>query len=65
MNAPAWHPDLEGHIADAVRDACGIVLGKVVSFDDSRGIAATIADRIKIANAEYAAALPSQQGTEP
>lgn len=51
------HPDIEGHIADAVRDACGIVLGKVVSFDDSRGIAATIADRIKIANAEYAAAL--------
>lgn len=51
------HPDIEGHIADAVRDGCGIVLGKVVSFDDSRGIAATIADRIKNANAEYAAAL--------
>lgn len=51
------HPDIEGHIADAVRDACRIVLGKVVSFDDSRGIASTIADRIKIVNAEYAAAL--------
>jgi len=49
---PRQHPDLVGHIADAVRDACSIVLGKVVSFDDSRGIAATILDRINIANAQ-------------
>lgn len=52
-----WHPDLEGHIADAVRDACNWTLGKVISFDESRGIANTIIDRIKIANAEYRAAL--------
>lgn len=58
------HPDLAGHIADAVRDACNIVIGKVVSFDDSRGIANTILDRIRIANAEYAALSQSTAGED-
>jgi hypothetical protein len=56
------HPDLAGHIADAVRDACNIVLGKVVSFDDSRAIAATILDRINIANAQINPASAGDEG---
>ncbi len=58
------HPDLAGHIADAVRDACNIVIGKVVSFDDSRGIANTILDRIRIANGEFAALSQSTAGED-
>ena len=58
------HPDLAGHIADAVRDACNIVIGKVVSFDDSGKIADTILDRIRGVNADYAAALSQSTAGE-
>ncbi|HEX8421150.1 MAG TPA: hypothetical protein VF638_14185 [Sphingomonas sp.] len=46
--------DLDGHIADEVRDACLAVLGRVVSFDHSR----QIADRIIVKIAALATTAP-------
>jgi hypothetical protein len=55
----AQRADLHGHVADEVRDACLAVLGKVVSFDNSR----VIADRILAKSDGILAALSEHQGT--
>lgn len=51
------HPDLAGHVADAVRDACRSVVGRVVSFDDSAKIADAILQHVRTVNEAYLAAL--------
>lgn len=46
--------DMMGHVADEVRDACLEVLGKVVSFEDSRVISCRILHKINaIKQAEH------------
>jgi hypothetical protein len=40
------HPDLVGHIADEIRDACLAVIGRVVTFNASRQIAERVAQKI-------------------